>query len=167
MHNLVWAADSYSATQDNSPFMETNNGIYSELFVSTIYPRIYFATIHLHMILPTVFYHLRYSLTYYTSRRGSAASRLLVLQDRISPGVLMSDSSECCALSGRGFCDGLITRPEASYRMWCVWVWSWSVGNEETMALFGLLYHNKKGYTSLISSMFSTSGIHSIHQFLL
>jgi hypothetical protein len=23
-------------------------------------------------------------------------------------------------LSGRGFCDGLITRPEESYRLWCV-----------------------------------------------
>jgi len=28
--------------------------------------------------------------------------------------------SECCALSGRGLCDGLITRPEESYRLWCV-----------------------------------------------
>jgi len=26
-------------------------------------------------------------------------------------------------LSGRGLCDGLITRPEESYRLWCVqWV---------------------------------------------
>jgi hypothetical protein len=25
-------------------------------------------------------------------------------------------------LSGRGFCDGLITRPEESYRLWCVLV---------------------------------------------
>jgi hypothetical protein len=29
-------------------------------------------------------------------------------------------SCECCALSGRGLCDGLITRPEESYRVWCV-----------------------------------------------
>ena len=26
----------------------------------------------------------------------------------------------CCVLSGRGLCDGLITRPEESYRLWCV-----------------------------------------------
>jgi len=26
----------------------------------------------------------------------------------------------CCVLSGRGVCDGLITRPEESYRLWCV-----------------------------------------------
>jgi len=30
-----------------------------------------------------------------------------------------------CVLSGRGLCFGLITRPEESYRLWCVqWVWS-------------------------------------------
>ena len=27
---------------------------------------------------------------------------------------------ERCVLSGRGLCDGLITRPEKSYRLWCV-----------------------------------------------
>jgi hypothetical protein len=27
---------------------------------------------------------------------------------------------ECCVLSGRGLCDGLITRPEKSCRLWCV-----------------------------------------------
>ena len=27
---------------------------------------------------------------------------------------------ECCVLSGRGLCDGLITRPEEFYRMWRV-----------------------------------------------
>jgi hypothetical protein len=27
---------------------------------------------------------------------------------------------ECCVLSARGLCDGLITRPEESYRLWCV-----------------------------------------------
>jgi len=26
---------------------------------------------------------------------------------------------ECCVLSGGGLCDGLITRPEESYRLWC------------------------------------------------
>jgi hypothetical protein len=32
----------------------------------------------------------------------------------------MSVSCECCVLSGRGLFDGLITRPEESYRVWCV-----------------------------------------------
>jgi len=27
---------------------------------------------------------------------------------------------ECCVLSGKGLCDGLITRPEESYRLWYV-----------------------------------------------
>ena len=27
---------------------------------------------------------------------------------------------ECCVLSGRVLCDELITRPEESYRLWCV-----------------------------------------------
>jgi len=27
---------------------------------------------------------------------------------------------ECRVLSGRGLCDELITRPEESYRLWCV-----------------------------------------------
>jgi hypothetical protein len=27
---------------------------------------------------------------------------------------------ECCVSSGRGLCDKLITRPEESYRLWCV-----------------------------------------------
>ena len=27
---------------------------------------------------------------------------------------------ECCVLSGGGLCDGPITRPEESYRVWCV-----------------------------------------------
>jgi hypothetical protein len=27
---------------------------------------------------------------------------------------------ECSVLSGRGLCDGLITRPEESYRLWRV-----------------------------------------------
>jgi hypothetical protein len=32
----------------------------------------------------------------------------------------MSLSCECCALSGKGHCVGPITRPEESYRVWCV-----------------------------------------------
>jgi hypothetical protein len=39
----------------------------------------------------------------------------------------MSVCCECCVLSGRGLCVGLITRPEEYYRVWCVSVWSWSL----------------------------------------
>jgi hypothetical protein len=64
-------------------------------------------------------------------RRGSAAARLLGLLFRIPPGALLFVSSECCVLLCRGPWIRLITRPEESYRVWCVWVWSWSLDNEE------------------------------------
>jgi hypothetical protein len=32
----------------------------------------------------------------------------------------MSVCCEYCVLSGRGLCEELITRPEESYRLWCV-----------------------------------------------
>jgi len=53
-------------------------------------------------------------------RRGSSAARLLRLWVRIPPGAWMSACCEYCVLSGRGLCDGLITRPEESYRLWRV-----------------------------------------------
>ena len=49
-------------------------------------------------------------------RHGSTAARLLGLWVRIPPGG-MDVFVECCVLSGRGLCDGLITRPEESYRL--------------------------------------------------
>jgi hypothetical protein len=54
------------------------------------------------------------------SKAWSAAARLLRLCVRIPPGALMPVSCECWALSGRGLCDEPITRPEESYREWCV-----------------------------------------------
>jgi hypothetical protein len=77
-------------------------------------------------------------------RRGSAAARFLGLRARIPPGAWVSVSSECYVLSDRGLCVGLITCPEESYRLWCVWVWSWSLDNEEALPHWGLLRHGKK-----------------------
>jgi hypothetical protein len=77
-------------------------------------------------------------------RRGSAAAQLLGLRVRILPGAWMSVPFECCVLSGRGPCVGLITRREESCRAWCVWVWSWSLDNEEALAHWGLLRHGEK-----------------------
>jgi hypothetical protein len=55
--------------------------------------------------------------------RGSAAVRLLGFQIRIPQGARMSVSCECCVLSGSSLCDGPITRPEKSYRLWvCHWL---------------------------------------------
>jgi hypothetical protein len=50
-------------------------------------------------------------------RRGSSAERLLAFRVRVLPGSQISVSCECCVLSGRGLCDGLITRPEQCYRV--------------------------------------------------
>jgi hypothetical protein len=41
---------------------------------------------------------------------------------------------ERCVLSGRGFCEELITRPEESYRLWCVVLCDLeNLNNEEVM----------------------------------
>jgi len=53
-------------------------------------------------------------------RRRSEAARLPGLWVRIPPRAWMSVCCECFVLSGRGLCDELITRPEESYRLWCV-----------------------------------------------
>ena len=53
-------------------------------------------------------------------RRKSLDARLLRLWVRIPPGAWMFVCCECCVLSGRGLCDGLIIRSEESYRLWGV-----------------------------------------------
>jgi len=67
------------------------------------------------------------SVTPYNSRsqwqrglkRRSTASRLMRLWVRIPPEAWFI-CCECCILSDRGLCDGMITRPEESYRLWFV-----------------------------------------------
>jgi hypothetical protein len=53
-------------------------------------------------------------------RCRSAATRLVRSWVRIPLEAWMFVCCECCVLSGRGVCDELITRPEGSYRLWCV-----------------------------------------------
>jgi hypothetical protein len=50
---------------------------------------------------------------------------------RIPPGAWMSVCCECFVLSSRGLCDELTTRPEDSYRLWCVAVCYRNLVNEE------------------------------------
>jgi hypothetical protein len=76
------------------------------------------------------------SITTHGIRFGSAAAPL--------QGVWISVSCECCALSGRGVCVRLISHPEESYWVWCVWVWLQSLGNEEAQAHWGLSSHEIK-----------------------
>jgi len=52
---------------------------------------------------------------------------------------------KCCVLPGRGLCDELITRPEESYRLWCVVVCVLeNLKNEEAMTRVGSQRHSKK-----------------------
>jgi hypothetical protein len=69
----------------------------------------------------------------------SKAARLLELWVRIPPEAWMSVCCECCVLLCRGLCVGLITRPEESYRMWCVVVCDLeNLMNEGALAHWGL-----------------------------
>ena len=56
-------------------------------------------------------------------KRVSTADRLLGLQVRIPPAAWMVVRCLCCLLSGTSLCDGLITRPEEFYRLWCALVY--------------------------------------------
>ena len=49
---------------------------------------------------------------------------------------------ECCVLSGRGLCDGLITRLDESYRLWRIVVRDLEkCVNEKALFQWGLLGH--------------------------
>jgi len=67
-------------------------------------------------------YHRSYGRSQWSRglSRRSTTSRLMRLWVRIPPGAWMSLCCECCVLSGRGLCDGLITCTEESCRLWCV-----------------------------------------------
>ena len=57
----------------------------------------------------------------------------------------MFDGCECCAWSGRGLCDELITRPEESRGLWCVVVCDLeNLKNEEAMTRVGSQRHRTK-----------------------
>jgi len=53
-------------------------------------------------------------------RRRSTAAHLLRSWVPFPLGACMFVCCECCVLSGRDICDGLITRPRESYRLWRV-----------------------------------------------
>jgi len=56
----------------------------------------------------------------------------------------MSVCCKCCVLSGRGLCDEPIIHPEEFYRLWCVWVWSRNLVNEEALHHWWLLHQKQK-----------------------
>jgi len=67
---------------------------------------------------------------------------LIEINKKIPPGAWMSVRCECCVLSGRGLGDEPITRPEESYRLWCVVMWSRNLKNE-AMARVGPQRHRE------------------------
>ena len=77
-------------------------------------------------------------------RRRSSAARPLRLWVRIPPGAWMTVCCEFYVLSGRGLCDGLITHPEESYRLWRVVVCDLETSNEEAKARYGVVKNTTK-----------------------
>jgi hypothetical protein len=70
----------------------------------------------------------------------------------------------------RFLCIGLIIHPEESYRLYCVWLWSWNPSNEETKAhdgwrtmekklnlLVGCIFWYLKSFSSATCTMVSGS----------
>jgi len=55
----------------------------------------------------------------------------------------MNVCPECFVLSGRRLCVGLFTRPEESYRLWCVVVCYRNLVNEEALADWGAVANKK------------------------
>jgi len=65
---------------------------------------------------------------------------------KIPPGAWMFICCECCVFSGRGLCDGLITRPEESYRLWHVVVCDQETSKTRGLkAATGLWKYNHNG----------------------
>jgi len=67
----------------------------------------------------------------------------------------MSVCCECCVLSGRGLWDGLITRPEESYRPWCFVVCDLETLNGEFLTHWGAVASKVKKKTFSINATFT------------
>ena len=59
----------------------------------------------------------------------------------------MSVSGGRCVFSGRGLCNGPISLPEESYRVWYFCVWSRNLTNEAANARVRPLHHTGKEFT--------------------
>ena len=58
--------------------------------------------------------------SYPSGRAVQGRSPAEIVGSNPTGGIDVFFCCECCLLSGRGLCDELITRPEESYRLWCV-----------------------------------------------
>ena len=57
-------------------------------------------------------------------------------------GVWIFVCCECRVLSGRGLCDELVTRPEESYRLWCVTVCDLEISRIGAPYIYIYIYDN-------------------------
>ena len=98
--------------------------IFRSLFVPQImYHDRFFAKFYHHLLILTIWWLIPVA----TRSKAWVCGRSLAGVVSSYPGWgRMSVSCECCVLSGRGFCVGLIARTEESYWVWCAWVWLWS-----------------------------------------
>ena len=91
-------------------------------------------------------------------RRRSSAAGLLRLWVRIPPGAWIFVCCECCMLSGRGLCDGLITRPEESYRLWRVVVCDQETSrNEEAKARYRAVKIQQQQHCIVLTALKKTN----------
>jgi hypothetical protein len=68
-------------------------------------------------------------------------------------------------LSGRGLCDELITRPEESYRLWCVFRCDLeNLKNEEAMTRVGSQSHRKKRITLRVRLNYKVVGRNELNK---
>jgi len=141
LHNVifgVWCA--ISATRLSKPVFP--NSVNSHRYVTRILHRYFF--LHLYPLIENLNLIVCRSQWPHGLRRRSGAARLLRSWVRNLPGAWMFVCCECCVLSGRSLCDGLITRPEESYRLWCVVVCDLeNLKNEEAMTRVGSQRHKK------------------------
>ena len=94
-----------SSNNDRHPVYKTDNLFLEHTYIY-IYMYIYICT---YIYVPKI-----------SAGERPAAAHLLRSWVRIPPGAWISVCCVCRALSGRGLCDELITRPEESYRLCCV-----------------------------------------------
>ena len=104
--NFLWLAF-YQAS--NFVIMLLNLHLFSKNFKSLLFG----------ILLYIYIYIIYYQLCQWPCglRRGSSDVCLLGLWVRIPPATWMFVPCECCCLSGRGLCDGLITHPRETYQV--------------------------------------------------
>jgi hypothetical protein len=126
LHNILYQLHSVqtltTVTQYTVPNALSSNPHYSytiyctrcNQFKST--PRLHNTLYHLHSVQTLIIHFLHI----YTWSKAWVCSRSLAGIVGSNPAWGMDVCRQCCVLSGRGLCVGPITRPEESYRVWCV-----------------------------------------------